>query len=157
MVCISIILAVRHADFQASHPMPAPPGSSPGCKPSIGASGAPITGPLPLQPYLPAPTLPSTVSPALYCSNSGHTTPNFPLRLTSLYDQRQNANSTPLSPISSTSAPRRTIDAPLTPLPLRQVRAYHKPPALHLLLLLARAPAPANALVLLPLDCRTPG
>ena len=73
------------SSFQASRPAPAPPGSgSGGRKPSIGASGAPITGPLPLQPYRPAPTPPSTVPPALDRSNSGHTTPKSPAAIDQL-------------------------------------------------------------------------
>ena len=73
------------SSFQASRPAPAPPGSGgPGRKPSIGASGAPITGPIPLQPYRPAPTPPSTVPPALDRSNSGYTTPKSPTAIDQL-------------------------------------------------------------------------
>ena len=73
------------SSFQASRPAPAPPGSGGGGrKPSLGASGAPITGPLPLQPYRPAPTPPSTVPPALDRSNSGHTTPKSPAAIDQL-------------------------------------------------------------------------
>ena len=67
------------------------PGESPrachgglGRKPSIGASGAPTISPLPLQPYRPALTPPSTVPPALDRSNSGHTTPKSPTAIDQL-------------------------------------------------------------------------
>ena len=145
-------------ELPGESPCARPPGSGgPDRKPSIGASDAPITGPLPLLPYRPALTPPAPSRPRLIVRILATPRPGLPLQLTSLYIKKYNANATPLSPISIAPEPCRTIDAPFTPLLLRRVRVYHKPTTARLLLLLARAPAPANApllVVLLPLDCQ---
>ena len=136
---------------------PPPVGGGPDCKPSIDANGAPITDPLHLQPYQPAPTHPAPSCLPLIVRILATPRPRLPLQLTSLYVQRHNANETLLSPISSAPASRGTIDAPLTPLPLRRVQVHHQPPAPRLLFLLAGEPAPTNApllMVLLPLERR---
>ena len=122
------------SSFQASRPAPAPPGSgSGGRKPSIGAGGAPITGPLPLQPYRPAPTPPSTVPPALDRSNSSHTTPKSPAAIDQLArakTQRERNSAVPdikrpntaqddrrpaYAPATSVSVPQTSRTAPAPP------------------------------------------